>query len=139
MPSSLRSSTAVTRFGAPWRPIEECRFGIHDLSRIERDAVNDLPRFNMPFELGLFLGGRRYGPRPQRDKHCLVLEAERYRYQNFLSEIAGQDIRSHDNEPAKPVGAVRDWLASRRVPGQFAGDAARGRSGTGRVGVLRSG
>jgi hypothetical protein len=61
---------------------EECRFGIHDISRIEHDTVNHLPRFNMPFELGLFLGARHFGGRPQRGKHCLVLEAERYRYQN---------------------------------------------------------
>ena len=64
--------------------------GIHDISRIERDTVNNLPRFNMPFELGLFLGARRFGTRPQRDKQCLVLEAERYRYQKYLSDIAGQ-------------------------------------------------
>jgi hypothetical protein len=25
-----------------------------------------------------------------------------------------QDIRQHDNEPAKAVGAVRDWLAASR-------------------------
>ena len=43
-----------------------------------------------------------------------MLEAERYRYQKYLSDIAGQDIRQHDNEPAKAVGAVRDWLAASR-------------------------
>jgi hypothetical protein len=104
----------ATRIDRLYRLIEECRFGIHDLSRIERDVVNNLPRFNMPFELGLFLGARRYGLQSQRDKHCLVLEAERYRYQKYLSDIAGQDIRSHDNDPARAVGAVRDWLASSR-------------------------
>jgi len=106
--------TGATRIDRIYRLIEECRFGIHDISRIERDVVNNLPRFNMPFELGLFLGSRRYGSRLQRDKHCLVLEAERYRYQKYLSDIAGQDIRSHDNDPTKAVGAVRDWLASSR-------------------------
>lgn len=106
--------TGATRIDRLYQLIEECRFGIHDLSRIERDAVNNLPRFNMPFELGLFLGARRYGPRSQRDKHCLVLEAERYRYQKYLSDIAGQDIRSHDNDPARAIGAVRDWLATSR-------------------------
>ena len=92
--------------------IEVCRFGVHDISRIERDAVNDLPRFNMPFELGLFLGARRFGKGDQRRKLCLVLEAERYRFQKFLSDIAGQDLRQHNNEQGKAVGAVRDWLAA---------------------------
>jgi hypothetical protein len=106
--------TGATRIDRIYRLIEECRFGIHDISRIEHDSVNNLPRFNMPFELGLFLGARRFGARPQRDKYCLVLEAERFRYQKYLSDIAGQDIRQHDNEPAKAVGAVRDWLAASR-------------------------
>ena len=106
--------TGATRIDRIYRLIEECRFGVHDISRIEHDTVNNLPRFNMPFELGLFLGARRFGVRPQRAKHCLVLEAERYRYQKYLSDIAGQDIRQHANEPAKAVGAVRDWLAASR-------------------------
>ncbi len=106
--------TGATRIDRIYRLIEECRFGVHDISRIEHDTVNNLPRFNMPFELGLFLGARRFGARPHRDKHCLVLEADRYRYQKYLSDIAGQDIRQHDSEPAKAVGAVRDWLAASR-------------------------
>jgi hypothetical protein len=106
--------TGATRIDRIYRLIDECRFGIHDISRIEHDTVNNLPRFNMPFELGLFLGARRFGAKLQRDKQCLVLEAERYRYQKYLSDIAGQDIRQHDNDPAKAVGAVRDWLAASR-------------------------
>jgi len=106
--------TGATRIDRIYRLIDECRFGIHDISRIEHDIVNNLPRFNMPFELGLFLGARRFGAKLQRDKQCLVLEAERYRYQKYLSDIAGQDIRQHDNAPAKAVGAVRDWLAASR-------------------------
>jgi hypothetical protein len=106
--------TGATRIDRIYRLIDECRFGIHDISRIEHDTDNNLPRFNMPFELGLFLGARRFGAKLQRDKQCLVLEAERYRYQKYLSDIAGQDIRQHDNDPAKAVGAVRDWLAASR-------------------------
>jgi hypothetical protein len=81
--------TGATRIDRIYRLIDECRFGIHDISRIEHDTVNNLPRFNMPFELGLFLGARRFGAKLQRDKQCLVLEAERYRYQKYLSDIAG--------------------------------------------------
>jgi hypothetical protein len=106
--------TGATRIERIYRLIEECRFGIHDISRIEHDCVHGLPRFNMPFELGLFLGARRFGAKPQSAKLCLVLDAERYRYQKYLSDIAGQDIRRHDNEPARAVAAVRDWLAASR-------------------------
>lgn len=52
------------------RMIEECRFGINDLSAVALDPVTNLPRFNMPLELGLFLGCRRFGPRNQSKKRA---------------------------------------------------------------------
>ncbi len=56
------------------RIILRCRFGIHDLSRTTLDAQNRLPRFNMPLELGLFLGARNFGAQEQRRKACLILD-----------------------------------------------------------------
>ena len=47
--------------------VEQPRSGIHDLSRTESDADSELPRFNMPLELGIFLGARRYGKGVVRD------------------------------------------------------------------------
>ena len=41
--------------------VEQCKFGIHDLSRTDLDQATGLPRFNMPLELGIFLGAKRYG------------------------------------------------------------------------------
>jgi len=38
------------------RIIGECQFAIHDISRTDLDKKHQLPRFNMPFELGLFMG-----------------------------------------------------------------------------------
>jgi hypothetical protein len=100
--------------------IAECRYGIHDISRTEPSPAG-LPRFNMPFEFGVFLGCKRYGGPDQRSKTCLVLDREPYRYQRFLSDIAGQDIEAHAGDPRRAVQRVRDWLrnASRRstVPG----------------------
>ena len=43
------------------RMIEQCRFGINDISAVALDDATKLPRFNMPLELGLFLGCRRFG------------------------------------------------------------------------------
>lgn len=90
--------------------ISECRFGIHDISRTTLDSDSGLPRFNMPLELGLFLGAKRYGSGRQKDKLCLVLDSESYRYQAFCSDIAGQDIRSHEGVPENTVKLVRNWL-----------------------------
>jgi hypothetical protein len=90
--------------------ISNCRLGIHDLSRTELDAGSGLPRFNMPLELGLFLGAKRFGSGKQKDKLCLILDREKFRYQQFCSDIAGQDIRSHDGDPPRAIRIARDWL-----------------------------
>lgn len=99
----------------------ECRYGIHDISRTETDSATGLPRFNMPLELGIFLGCRRFGDKLQQEKVCVILDRERYRYQKFVSDIAGQEVESHRSSPEKAVRRVRDFLrvASRRpsLPG----------------------
>jgi len=92
------------------RMIEECRFGINDLSAVALDPVTGLPRFNMPLELGLFLGCKRYGPQNQSRKRTLVLDTDPHRYKQFISDISGQDIHAHCGEPARAIRAVRDWL-----------------------------
>lgn len=103
------------------RLIRSSRYAVHDLSRIEVTASNPLPRFNMPFEFGLDLGCRLYGTRKMRKKKCLVLEAQRYRYQAVLSDISGQDIRCHNNSPSDAIAVVRDWLRTasgrKTIPG----------------------
>jgi hypothetical protein len=97
--------------------IAECRFGIHDLSRTELDSRSKLPRFNMPLELGLFIGAKRFGGALHRRKNCLILDTEPYRYQAFISDIGGQDIRAHGGDHRRLITAVRDWLraSSRRA------------------------
>lgn len=94
------------------RIVRQCRYGIHDISRVQVDAASGLPRFNMPLELGLFLGAQEYGSREQKRKRSLVLDTERYRYQVFCSDLAGQDVRAHGNDPARAVAAVRAMLAT---------------------------
>lgn len=100
------------RFEKIARIIGECRWGIHDISRTELNP-NGLPRFNMPLELGIFLGASRFGDRAQKRKSCLVLDTARYRYQQYISDIAGQDIVEHRSDATRAIKAVRDWLASR--------------------------
>lgn len=104
--------------------IEQSRYGIHDISSIEIDRNTGLPRFNMPMELGLFLGCKRFGAPAQRKKGCLILDKERYRYRNFISDIAGQDIHAHDGKPEKAIAEVRDWLSSASKRGGLPGGAA---------------
>lgn len=78
------NDSAQVRVEKVYGIISECRLGIHDVSRTELDTALGLPRFNMPLELGIFLGAREFGGGRQRQKRCLVLDRERFRYQAFL-------------------------------------------------------
>ncbi len=91
--------------------ISECKYSIHDLSRTELDTKSGLPRFNMPLELGLDLGCKRFGKLHQTEKVSLILDVERFRYQKFISDISGQDICSHDNKEKNVINVVRNWLS----------------------------
>lgn len=116
--------SGTVRLAKIQRIIRSCRFGIHDLSRVELTASSGLPRFNMPFELGLDIAARAFGSGLIRRKQYLILDAVPYRYQQFISDISGQDIRCHRGSPDKATDLVRNWLrnASRRrsVPGPVA-------------------
>jgi len=92
--------------------IGESKLAINDLCRVDLDSATKLPRFNMPLELGVFLGAQRFGQRRQKEKRCLILDRERYRYRAFISDIAGQDIREHGGDPTRVIQIVRDWLRS---------------------------
>jgi hypothetical protein len=98
------------------RIIEECRYGIHDISNVALDANTGLPRFNMPLELGLFFGCKRFGDERQRKKVCIILDSEPYRYRQCISDISGQDIHSHGGTHAQAIIKVRNWLAAASKP-----------------------
>ncbi len=101
--------------------IEQCKFGIHDLSFMELDQYSNLPRFNMPLELGIFLGAKRFGDKVQKRKRFLILDKDPYRYQKAISDISGQDIKNHDNSPQKIIKCSRNWLKNvsqrKTIPG----------------------
>lgn len=106
------------------RIIAESKFGIHDISRTELDADTGLPRFNMPLELGIFLGAKYFGGPLHRRKACIVFDRERYRYQAFCSDVAGQDVRAHHGDERQAIRCVRDALRTWRPDRAFPGGAA---------------
>jgi len=63
----------------------------------------------MPLELGIDIGCRAYGA-GQREKSFLIFDRDRFRFQTYVSDIAGQDIADHGNEPSTAIARVRDWL-----------------------------
>ncbi len=104
--------SSQVRIDKIFKIIAECKYGIHDISRTEVTSASGLPRFNMPLELGMFLAAKRFGSSKQRQKVCLVLDSMPYRYQQFISDIAGQDIQVHNNSAKEAITVVRNWLRS---------------------------
>ena len=92
--------------------IRTCRLSIHDISRVEADGDPPLPRFNMALELGIFLGAKAFGNHEQKRKAGMVLDAEQYRYQRYISDIAGQDIRAHGGDISAVIRHVRNFLST---------------------------
>lgn len=100
--------------------IKESKYAIHDLSRVEFSVETPLPRFNMPLELGIFIGCQKFGGGVHKQKKYLVFDKEPYRYKRFISDISGQDIRGHNDNPESIITNVREWLvsvSSKTIPG----------------------
>jgi hypothetical protein len=91
--------------------IRSCKYGIHDLSRSKPMKDGNLPRFNMPYELGLDIGAMEYGSAKLKTKKILILETEKYYYQKIISDIAGQDIENHNDDPYTLITKVRNWFS----------------------------
>ena len=105
-----RTDSGEVRIEKIKKLVKVSRYGVHDISRAEPLQIGDLPRFNMPFELGLDVGCREYGRGKFGTKKCLIFERSRFQYHKVLSDISGQDIEPHDNQPEKLTKRLRDWL-----------------------------
>lgn len=71
-----------------------CEYSVHDLSRVQLDPAKPrVPRFNMPFELGLCVAdaNRREGQR----QNWFIFEAEANRVDKSLSDLKGTDPKIH--------------------------------------------
>ena len=68
----------------------------------------------MPLELGIFMGAHHFSPKRHynRNKKFVVLDSERFRYQQFISDINGQDIKAHGFEEERVIQHIRDFLAT---------------------------
>jgi hypothetical protein len=74
--------------------LQQCRYSIHDISRVQlSQSAPRIPRFNVPFELGLAVSWSSMNP----DRHSwFVCDSERHRGLRSISDIAGTDINIHD-------------------------------------------
>lgn len=93
--------------------IKDCKYSIHDLSRVTLDGTSNLPRFNMPLELGICIGAIEFGNNKQRSKEYLIIESEKFRFKQFISDLSGQDIKNHNNNFELTIKVVRNWLSKK--------------------------
>lgn len=119
-------------------------YSIHDLSRYRGEGEDLLARLNMPLELGMVVGrrfvgsvlsghGRKLlGGRKGRDAKLaadlaalgrehrwLVLVPDDVRYERFVSDLSGYDLKRYDGRVDTIVPRVMSWLLTMNgaVPG----------------------
>ncbi len=90
--------------------ISSSKYSIHDLSRMEATKKNELARFNMPFELGLDMGCKKFGKGKNKGKFLLIFDKIRHRYKKALSDLSGNDIEIHHNKPETAIRKFRNWM-----------------------------
>jgi hypothetical protein len=106
-----RNDSGQVRIQKIYQIISECTFGIHDLSRNSFGPKSGLPRFNMPLELGIYLGAKFLGRDQHTEKQCLIFDEQPHKYSQYISDVAGQDIATHGAEPKQALRCIRDWLS----------------------------
>lgn len=87
--------------------MNNCSLSIHDISMVELDSTTQMPRFNMPYELGLCHG---IALTQINAKHSIVLERTKHDYDKCLSDLSGVDTKAHDGKVDEVINVIRDWL-----------------------------
>ena len=84
--------------------ISSCGASIHDLSRVALSGALSVPRFNMPFELGI-----TYALSQVTSHHSFfVLEEKAFRIQASLSDLNGHDPHIHGGSQTGVLRCVLD-------------------------------
>ena len=107
--ASLIDDSGQFRLSKIQEMIENSKYSIHDISRLKAQKKGEFYRLNMPLELGMDMGARRY-QRKHSEKKFLILVATSYDYLKAASDLNGFDPKKHDNNAEKAVERVRDWI-----------------------------
>jgi len=103
IPGSQRRLDRLTKV------LSRCRYSFHDISRVELDAKRPcVPRFNMPFELGLAAGMEAHGDHPH---YWYAFEEKKYRALKSLSDLNGTEVYAHGGTPTGVFRCLVNALA----------------------------
>ncbi len=94
--------------------IRNCRYLIHDLSRVELNVASpSTPRFNMPLELGMTIAWAKLYPK----RHTwFVWESEKYRMQHSISDLNGADPYIHEGTVTGIFSELQSAFVFRDAP-----------------------
>jgi hypothetical protein len=104
------SDGADIRINKIYKLMKESDRSIHDLSRTELSPTG-LPRFNMPFELGLFMGAKKFGGVSHRAKTALIMIKRPYVLPKYLSDLGGSDPGVHRGNNVEVIRLIREYLS----------------------------
>ena len=100
-------SAGQNRLDRIYNLIASCDSSVHDLSWVHLSGRFRLPRFNMPFELGMAFALSR-----EKSHKFFVLEREAYRLQASLSDLNGLDPHVHGGTQAGILRCLLDCFGT---------------------------
>lgn len=113
--------TAQASFAEIVGLVAGCDLSIHDLlgGAADGDGAGGTgsPGFRTPLALGVDLALRRQGPRSQRRRRTLLLDAAPHGDERVSFSLLEADVQMHGNDVGKVIARVRDWLNVNREPG----------------------
>jgi hypothetical protein len=92
------------------RGLRESKYSVHDLSRLQNEGPDNLPRFNMPLELGMAVSLRYLGKISGVPHSWVALVPQGFVHHKFISDLAGFDPPAHDQTPSSVIKAISGWL-----------------------------
>ena len=88
--------------------IAECAVSFHDISYVALDSNAALPRFNMPFELGMAVNESFH-----TDHGCYIFDSRPYQALATTSDLNGREILSHNATPEDVLRLIAANVESR--------------------------
>jgi hypothetical protein len=94
--------------------MHESAYSIHDLTRAHGDpSFGNLARFNMPFEFGMAFLLNELASSLGRAHEWLALVPDTTPRAEFMSDLAGYDLESHNGAATSVIAPVLAWLSTR--------------------------
>ncbi len=88
--------------------IRNCHYSAHDFSRSTGEGDLNLARMNMPLEMGMALFHALHTQR--QDHRCVFFVPTAHLYKAFASDLAGLDPKIHNNDEARLLTDMYEWL-----------------------------